>query len=51
MHRLAMLLVEACATKMEVAASLFGSASFRSKWGSDLKRLWAEVSSAFAKKR
>jgi RepB DNA-primase from phage plasmid len=48
-HRLACLLVEAGAGRQEVAAAVFASASFRSKWGRNLTRLWAEVDAAFAK--
>jgi hypothetical protein len=48
-HKLGCLLVEAGASRGEVAAAIFGSASFRSKWGCNLTRLWAEVDAAFKK--
>ena len=46
---LACLLVEAGATREEVGAAVFASASFRSKWEKDLTRLWKEVDAAIAK--
>jgi hypothetical protein len=50
-HRLAMLLVEGGASRAETGAAVFASASFRSKWGSDVTRLWKEIDAAFAKKK
>jgi hypothetical protein len=47
--KIAISLVEARASREEVGAAVYGSASFRSKWGRNLKRLWAEVDAAFAK--
>ena len=47
--KIGVLLVEAGASRQEVAAAIFGSASFRSKCGRNLTRLWKEVDAAFAK--
>lgn len=48
-HKLGCLLAEAGATRQEVGAAVFASASFRSKWKKDLTRLWKEVDAAIAK--
>ena len=48
-HKLGCLLVEAGASRGEVAAAIYASASFRSKWGRNLTRLWAEVDAALKK--
>jgi hypothetical protein len=48
-QKLGCLLVEAGASREEVAAAIFGSASFRSKWGRNVKRCWAEADAAIKK--
>ena len=45
-HKIGRLLDEAGATEDEIACCMFASASFRSKWGTDLVRLWKEVAAA-----
>jgi hypothetical protein len=49
-HKIGRLLFEAGATEDEVACAMFASASFRSKWGTDLDRLWKEVDAARRRK-
>jgi hypothetical protein len=48
-HKIGRLLDEAGATEDEIACCMFASASFRSKWGTNLVRLWKEVAAARSK--